>query len=143
MHTINQLIAITCRDAGKGREQERKLYRSVRTAHPTVARIKRSVIRGCVTVLSRITLRFIRATFLVKLRGRRAEFIRPISLCSASNPNQLLLTLTTEIVFITSTEVNDTRGRQLDNTRRKRGHEFTVVTDKDQGARVIFKRRVE
>jgi len=36
MRTINQRVAIACRDAGKGREQERKLCRSVRTAHPTV-----------------------------------------------------------------------------------------------------------
>ena len=36
MRTINQRVAIAYRDVGKGREQERKLCRSVRTAHPKV-----------------------------------------------------------------------------------------------------------
>jgi hypothetical protein len=36
MRTINQRVAIACRDVGKGREQERKLCRLVRMAHPTI-----------------------------------------------------------------------------------------------------------
>lgn len=51
--------------------------------------------------------------------------------------------LAIEIVLVAAAEVDNTRRCQLDNARCQRGDEFTVMTDEDQCAGIVFKRRVQ